>query len=149
MPDTRSSKQEAVLEHISSLLPVANDLVIRISEIVIDHHIDDISLNSSLAECREMHGNLSSALKDVKDFCSDDDRYRFESSLLQMQITFASFITSLMSTVVARSNRMSKVASYSDGEDQFLQTLKNLVVSSRRPLSEPSVFSGDPLDYAV
>ena len=149
MPDTRSSKQEAVLEHISSLLPEANDLVVRISEIVIDPDIDDISLNDSLTECKEMHRNLSSALKDVKDFCSDDDRYRFESSLLQMQITFASLITSLMSTVVARSNRKSKVASDSDGEDQFLQTLKNLVVSSRRPLSEPSVFSGDPLDYAV
>ena len=149
MPDTRSSKQEAVLEHISSLLPEANDLVVRISEIVVDPEIDDLYLNSSLVQCKEMHADLSSTLKDLKDFCSDDDRYRFESSLLQMQITFASLITSLMSTVVARSNRKSKVASDSDGEDQFLQTLKNLVVSSRRPLSEPSVFSGDPLDYAV
>ena len=112
-----------------------------------DPNVDDRILNDSLAECKEVHANLSIALKDLQDFCSDDERYRYENSLLQMQITFASLITSLMSKVVASSTRKSKFAS--DGEDQFLQTLKNLVVSSRRPLSKPSVFSGDPLEYAV
>ena len=149
MPDTRVQKQEAVLKHIKSLMPEANDIVVRTSDIVVDPNVDDRILSDSLAECKEVHANLSIALKDLQDFCSDEERYRYENSLLQMQITFASLITSLMSTVVARSSRKSKVASDSDGEDQFLQTLKNLVVSSRRPLSEPSVFSGDPLDYAV
>ena len=95
MPGTRATKQESVLEHISSLLPEENDLVVRISEIVVDPQVDDIVLNDSLSECKEMHADLSSTLKDLKEFCSNDDRTRFESSLLQIQITFASLITSL------------------------------------------------------
>ena len=89
MPPTRATKQETVLEHISSLMPDANDLVVSISEIVVDPQVADQVLNDSLAECKEMHSDLSSTLKDLKEFCSDDDRARFESSLLQMQITFA------------------------------------------------------------
>ena len=149
MPGTRATKQEAVLERISSLMPEANDLVVRLSEIVVDPNVDDQVLNDSLAECREMHADLSSTLKDLKEFGSDGDRARFESSLLQMQITFASLITSLTSSSMARSTRKSKFANDDDAGDQFIQTLKNLVISSRRPLSEPSVFNGDPLEYAV
>ena len=149
MPDTRLQKQEAVLKHIKSLMPEANDIVVRTSEIVVDPNVDDRILSDSLAECKEVHANLSIALKDLQDFCSDDERYRYENSLLQMQITFASLITSLMSATVARSSRRPKFAGDNDPEDQFLKTLQNLVVSSRRPMSEPSVFNGDPLEYAV
>ena len=46
MPGTRATKQESVLAHISSLLPEANDLVVRISEIVVDPQVDDLVLNS-------------------------------------------------------------------------------------------------------
>ena len=48
MPPTRATKQETVLEHISSLLPDANDLVVSISEIVVDPQVDDQVLNDSL-----------------------------------------------------------------------------------------------------
>ena len=122
MPGTRATKQEAVLEHISSLMPEANDLVVRTSEIAIDPNVDDIVLNDSLAECKKLHADLSSTLKDLKEFCSDDERTRFESSLLQMQITFASLITPLTSSSMARSTRKSKLANDDDAGDQFIQT---------------------------
>ena len=98
MPPTRATKQETVLEHISSLLPDANDLVVSISEIVVDPQVDDQVLNDSLAQCKEMHADLSTTLKDLKEFCSDTDVARYEGSLLQIQITFASLITSLTSS---------------------------------------------------
>ena len=124
MPPTRATKQESVLEHISSLLPDANDLVVRTSEIVVDPNADDQVLNDSLAECKEMHADLSSTLKDLKEFGSDNERTRFESSLLQMQITFASLITSLTSSSMARSTRKSKFAGDDDDAgDQFLKAL--------------------------
>ena len=47
MPPTRATKQETVLEHISSLLPDANDLVVSISEIVVDPQVDDQKENPS------------------------------------------------------------------------------------------------------
>ena len=146
MPDTRLQKQEAVLKHIKSLMPEANDIVVRTSEIVVDPNVDDRILSDSLAECKEVHANLSIALKDLQDFCSDDERYRYENSLLQMQITFASLITSLMSATVAKSSRRPKVAGDNDPEDQFLQD--SCKISSFHLvdlcLNRPC-FSGDPL----
>ena len=79
MPGTRATKQESVLEHISSL-PEANDLVVSISEIVVDPQVADQVLNDSLAQCKEMHADLSSTLKDLKEFCSDPDVARDRKS---------------------------------------------------------------------
>ena len=88
---------------------------------------------------------MSDVLSKLKEFCDEEVVNSFQSQLLQVQATLASLTTQVMSTVMSRAK-----SSNSDSlNSQIVETLKNLVQTSRMPLSEPSAFKGDPLEYAV
>ena len=70
--------------------------------------------------------------------------FRSGSQLLQTQATLASLSTAVMSNIVSRSQQSQS----SSVNSQVLESLKHLIQSSRMPLSEPSVFKGNPLEYA-
>ena len=145
MAETRARKQKSVVSQVESIIPKANDLIMNVSGGLIDPTISSESLQGFASETRILYSGVSETLSELKEFCDQDEIDKFQSQLLQVQATLASVSTQVMSTVMSRSQ-----SSQSDSlNSQIVETLKNLVQTSRMPLSEPSVFKGDPLEYAV
>ena len=145
MAETRARKQKSVVSQVESIIPKANDLIMHVSGGLIDPTISSENLQGFASETRILYSGVSETLSELKEFCDQDEIDKFQSQLLQVQATLASVSTQVMSTVMSRSQ-----SSQSDSlNSQIVETLKNLVQTSRMPLSEPSVFKGDPLEYAV
>ena len=145
MAETRARKQKSVISHAESIIPKASDLIMRISNSLVDPTISAQTLESFASESRILFNGVSEALSELKEFCEEEDINRFQTQLLQVQATLASVSTQVMSKIMSRSQ-----SSQSDSlNSQIVETLKNLVQTSRMPLSEPSIFKGDPLEYAV
>ena len=145
MAETRARKQKSVVSQVESIIPKANDLIMNVSGGLFDPTISSESLQGFASETRILYSGVSETLSELKEFCDQDEIDKFQSQLLQVQATLASVSTQVMSTVMSRSQ-----SSQSDSlNSQIVETLKNLVQTSRMPLSEPSVFKGDPLEYAV
>ena len=145
MAETRARKQKSVVSQVESIIPKANDLIMNVSGGLIDPTISSESLQGFASETRILYSGVSETLSELKEFCDQDKIDKFQSQLLQVQATLASVSTQVMSTVMSRSQSLQSDSLNS----QIVETLKNLVQTSRMPLSEPSVFKGDPLEYAV
>ena len=144
MPETRASKQVSVLSRVSSVLLQANNLVIEVSSIIFSDSITLEALHSFADKTRSLYSHVSESLSDLREFCDDENQTRYTSQLLQVQASLASLITTITSRILSSS----KQSQDSSVNDQVLETLKQLIQSSRMPLSEPSVFKGDPLEYS-
>ena len=144
MSETRARKQASILSRISSCLPEANGLVIEVSSAIVSPSITLDALKNFSDQIRLLYTNISDSLSELREFCDDDSQTRFGSQLLQTQATLASLSTAVMSNIVSRSQQSQS----SSVNSQVLESLKHLIQSSRMPLSEPSVFEGNPLEYA-
>ena len=145
MAETRARKQKSIVSQAESIIPKASDLIMRISNGLVDPTISSEILKSFASEARILFNGVSEVLSELKEFCDEEDINKFQSQLLQLQATLASVSTQVMSTIMSRTQ-----SSQSENlNSQIVETLKNLVQTSRMPLSEPSVFKGDPLEYAV
>ena len=107
MPQTRSEKQESVLKHINDLIPNSNELVSKVSTVMANATPELQSVDEVLVESREMHTALTKALKELREFCSQEHRDKFDGTLVQMQGTFASIVTMLMTNVMSCSGQAS------------------------------------------
>ena len=144
MSETRATKQVSVLSRISSMLPKATDLVIEASSAILSPSITLDALHSFSNETRSLYSNISGLSSDLREFCDDESQTRFKSQLIQVQSTLAALCTTISLKIMSRSQHSQS----SSINKQVLESLKHLVQSSRMPLSAPSVFKGDPLDYA-
>ena len=145
MAETRARKQKSIVSQVESIIPKANDKIMHVSVGLMDPTISSQVLDSYVGETRGLYTGVSDVLSELKEFCDEEVVNSFQSQLLQVQATLASLTTQVMSTVMSRAK-----SSNSDSlNSQIVETLKNLVQTSRMPLSEPSVFKGDPLEYAV
>ena len=145
MAETRARKQKSVVSNVQSIIPKANDLIMHVSDNLNDPLNQVHTLNSFASDTRSLYAEVSDVLSELKQFCEEEDVDRFEAHLLQVQATLASVSAQVMSVIMSRS-KSSESESFNN---QIVETLKNLVQTSRMPLSEPSVFKGDPLEYAV
>ena len=145
MSETRARKQVSVLSRISLFMPKANDFVVEVSSRILSPSITLDALQHYSSDTRSLYSQVAELLSDLREFCNDDSQTKFLCQLLQIQGTLASLSTSIMSHTLNLSNQTQTTSM----NMQVLEALKHLVQSSRMPLSEPTVFSGDPLDYAL
>ena len=103
-----------------------------------------IVMHSFADQTRSLYSRVSESLSDLREFCDDENQTLFVSQLLQVQASLASLITTITSRILS----LSQQSQTSSVNSEVLKTLKHLVQSSRMPISEPSVFKGDPLEYA-
>ena len=135
MPETRARKQDSVLSRVSSVMLKANNLVIEVSSTIFSDSITRDALHSFADQIRSLYSHVSESLSDLREFCDDENQTRFLSQLLQVQASLASLITTNTSCILS----LSQQPQNSSVNNQVLKTLKQLIQSSRMPLSEPSV----------
>ena len=136
MAETRARKQKSIMSQAESNIPKASNLIMPISNGLVDPTISSEILKSFASEARILFNGVPEVLSELKEFCDEEDINKFQSQLLQLQATLASVSTQVMSTIMSRTR-----SSQSENlNSQIVETLKNLVQTSRMPLSEPSVF---------
>ena len=139
MSETRARKHVSVLNRISLFIPKANDFVVEVSSAIVSPSITLDALQHYSSDTRSLYSHVAELLSDLREFCDDDSQTKFLCQLLQIQGTLASLSTSIMSHTLNLSNQTQTTSM----NMQVLEALKHLVQSSRMPLSEPTVFSGD------
>ena len=133
MPETRAGKQVFVFSRVSSVMLEANCLAIEVSSAIFSDSITLEALHSFADKTRSLYSHVSESLSDLREFCDDENQTQYTSQWLQVQASLASLIT----TITFRILSLSKQSQNSSVNDQVLETLKQLIQSSRMPLSEP------------
>ena len=81
MAETRARKQKSIVSQAESIIPKASDLIMRISNGLVDPTISSEILKSFASEARILFNGVSEVLSELKEFCDEEDINKFNCRL--------------------------------------------------------------------